>query len=62
MYNIADPKQSIFMVRPDVRRLIPMSYEAKVSTEYWDDDGSTEYQTMFKRIQTEGIVLKNAAN
>ena len=26
MYNIADPKQSIFMVRPDRRRLIPMSY------------------------------------
>ena len=62
MYNIADPKQSIFMVRPDVRRLIPMSYDAKVSTEYWDDDGSNEYQTMFKRIKTEGLVLEKATN
>ena len=61
MYNIADPKQSIFMVRPDVRRLIPMSYDAKVTTEYWDDDGTTAYRTMFKRIETEGIVLESAA-
>ena len=62
MYNIADPKQSIFMVRPDVRRLIPMSYDAKVTTEYWDDDGSPEYRTMFKRIETDGVVLQSAAN
>ena len=26
MYNIADPAESIFMVRPDRRRLIPMGY------------------------------------
>ncbi len=57
MYNIADPKQSIFMVRPDVRRLIPMSYYSPVTTEYWDDDGSAEYQAMFTRIEQEGIVL-----
>lgn len=58
MYNIADPKESIFMVRPDVRRLIPMSYYAAVTTEYWDDDGSVEYQAMFARIEKEGVVLE----
>ena len=57
MYNIADPKQSIFMVRPDVRRLIPMSYAAPVSTNYWDDDGTPQYKAMFKRIEQEGVVL-----
>ena len=57
MYNIADPKQSIFMVRPDRRRLIPMSYASPVTTDYWDDDGSAEYRAMFKRIEHEGVVL-----
>ena len=57
MYNIADPKQSIFMVRPDVRRLVPMSYAAPLETEWWDDDGSAEYRAMFKRIESEGVVL-----
>ena len=58
MYNIADPKQSIFMVRPDVRRkLPPVSYDAPLSTEYWDNDGSPEYQAMFRRIEREGVVL-----
>ena len=58
MYNIADPKQSIFMVRPDVRRLIPMRYDAPVETEYWDDDGTPQYREMFARIEREGIVLE----
>ena len=57
MYNIADPKQSIFLVRPDIRRLIPMSYAAPLSTQYWDDDGSAKFQTMLKRIEKEGVVL-----
>ena len=43
MYNIADPQESIFMVRPDRRRMIPMSYDAPIETEYWDDDGTPEY-------------------
>ncbi len=60
MYNIADPKQSLFMVRPDWRRLIPMSYASPLTTDYWDDDGSPEYRTMFKRIEQEGIVLIKA--
>lgn len=57
MYNIHDPKESLFMVRPDRRRLIPMSYDAPLTTEYWDDDGSAEYKRMFERIEREGIVL-----
>ena len=58
MYNIADPKNSIFMVRPDRSRLIPMSYDSPISTEYWDNDGTPAYQEMFARIEREGIVLE----
>ncbi len=58
MYNIADPKQSIFMVRPDVRRLLPLNYDAPLETEYWDDDGSEQYRSMFARIEKKGVVLK----
>ena len=57
MYNIHDPEQSLFMVRPDRWRLIPMSYDSPLTTEYWDDDGSEEYRKMFARIEREGIVL-----
>ncbi len=57
MYNIADPKNSIFMVRPDRSRLIPMRYDLPITTEYWDDNGSPEYAAMFKRIEREGVVL-----
>jgi hypothetical protein len=31
------------MVRPDIRRLIPMNYVAPIETEYWDNNGSAEY-------------------
>ncbi len=58
MYNISDPKQSLFMVRPDNRRLIPMSYASPISTEYWDNDGTMAYRKMFERIEKEGIVLE----
>ena len=58
MYNIADPKNSIFMVRPDRSRLIPMSYDSPISTEYWDNDSTSAYQEMFARIEREGIVLE----
>ena len=57
MYNIADPKQSIFMVRPDNRRLIPMSYNSPLQTDWWDNDGTPEYRALFERIEREGIVL-----
>ena len=58
MYNIADPDNSIFMVRPDHKRLIPMGYDTPISTEYWDDDGTLAYKKMFQRIEQEGIVLE----
>lgn len=58
MYNIADPKQSIFMVRPDTRRQITLSYDATVKTTYWDPDGSTAFQQMLERIEKEGTVLE----
>ena len=59
MYNIADPEDSIFMVRPDRRRgMVPMSYDAPITTEYWDDDGSEAYRDMFARIEREGVVLE----
>ena len=58
MNNIADPNDSLFMVRPDRKRLIPMSYDALISTEYWDDDGTSVYKKMFQRIEQEGIVLE----
>jgi hypothetical protein len=58
MYHIADPDNSIFMVRPDRKRLIPMSYAAPIETEYWDDDGTAEYEEMSSRIEREGIVLE----
>jgi len=57
MYNIADPKESIFMVRPDGRRLLPMSYAAPLKTDWWDDDGSAEYKEMFQRIERDGVVM-----
>ena len=54
MYNIADPEDSIFMVRPDRRRgMVPMRYDAPITTEYWDDDGSDAYREMFARIERE---------
>ena len=58
MYNIADPKNSLFMVRPDRSRLIPMSYTSPISTVYWDNDGSSEYKETFEHIEREGVVLE----
>ena len=58
MVNIADPAESIFMVRPDRRKLLPFSYDAPLSSEWWDDDGSKAYQAMFSRIQKQGVVLE----
>ena len=61
MYNLADPKQSIFMVRPDGRREIPLSYSAPLSTKWWDNDGSNEYSTMFQRLERDGVVLEQGS-
>ena len=43
---------------PGSRRLLPMSYASPISTEYWDDDGTEAYKTMFARIEREGVVLE----
>jgi L-alanine-DL-glutamate epimerase-like enolase superfamily enzyme len=57
MFNIANPENSIFMVRPDFSRLFPFRYDMPVTTEYWDNDNSSEYKQMFERIEREGVVL-----
>lgn len=57
MYNLANPAEAIFMVRPDHRREITLSYAAPVETDYWDDDGSAEFTQMKQRIEREGTVL-----
>ena len=59
MYNIMRPPEtSHFMVLPDRWRLIPLSFDAPITTDYWDDDGSPEYRAMFGRLETEQMVLQ----
>ena len=59
MYNKMETSNSIFMVLPvRARKLPPMSYDTPVSTEYWDNDGSAEFEEMFARIEREGLVLE----
>ncbi len=58
MFHIADTSNSLFMVRPDRSRLLPMRYDAPIETEYLDDDGSVEYRDLFARIEREGMVLE----
>ena len=60
MYNLADQKESIFTVRPDCRKLIPMSYDAPISSAWWDDDGTPEFAGMVERLEREGMVLERA--
>jgi D-xylonate dehydratase len=61
MFNLADVQQSIFMVRPDVRRELPMSYDSPITTDYWDDDGTPTYAAMLARLEREGVVLSSSA-
>lgn len=58
MYNIADPNDSVFMVRPDKRRQVTLNYDAPISTEYWDPDGTSQFRDMFQRLENEGMVLE----
>ena len=60
MYNLADPEESSFMVRPDCRKFVPMSYDAPISTEWWDSDGTLEFSAMMERLKREGMVLERA--
>jgi len=47
------------MVLPHRWRLIPMAFDAPLSTDYWDNDGSPEFQSMMKRLESEAMVLQN---
>lgn len=58
MYNIMHPRKSHFMVLPNRWRLLPLSFDAPVASEYWDDDGSPEFKAMFKRLEVEEMVLR----
>jgi L-alanine-DL-glutamate epimerase-like enolase superfamily enzyme len=58
MYNLADPHDSLFMVRPDKRRLATLNYDAPLATEYWDSDGTPAFEKMFQRLEKEGMVLE----
>ena len=58
LFTSPDPRNPHFMVRPDwSRTLMPMSYAAPLSSEYWDDDGSAEFRDMLERVESEGAVL-----
>ena len=46
------------MVLPDRWKLIPTSFDSPITSEYWDDDGSPEYKAMFKRLETEELVIE----
>jgi L-alanine-DL-glutamate epimerase-like enolase superfamily enzyme len=62
MYNLADTADSLFMVRPDKRRLMTPSYDAPLTTKYWDPDGTPEFKEMFERLEKEGMVLERSVN
>ena len=59
LHTRPDPENPHFMVRPDwSRMLMPMSFVAPLTTEYWDDDGSDEFNGMMARIEEAGAVLE----
>jgi hypothetical protein len=60
MYNLADTRDSLFMVRPDKRRLMTPSYDAPLATEYWDPDGSTAFKEMLERLEKDGMVFERS--
>jgi hypothetical protein len=58
MFHLVDPKDSLFLVRPDKRRLVTLGYADPISTDYWDPDGTPEFAAMFRRLEAEGMVLE----
>ena len=58
MYNIADTDDPLFMVRPDWRRLATLNYAAPLTTDYWDADGTPEFDHMLQRLEKEKMVLE----
>ncbi len=47
------------MDRLDKRRLMTPSYDAPLTSEYWDPDGSAAFKEMFERLEKEGMVLEH---
>ena len=39
---------------------MPMSFAAPLRSDYWDDDGSDEFNAMMARIEREGAVLETS--
>jgi len=61
LYTRFDPNNPHFMVRPDwSRMLMPMSFVAPLKTEYWDDDGTAEFNSMMERVVRDGAVLEGS--
>jgi len=58
MYNLGDTSDPLFMVRPDWRRLVTLNYDAPLTTEYWDPDGTAAFRDMMQRLEKEGMVLE----
>ena len=52
-------KTKHFFIRPDwTRGLIPLSHDAPITTDYWDDDGTTEFRQMLERVEQERVVIE----
>ena len=52
-------KTKHFFIRPDwTRGLIPLSHDAPITTDYWDDDGTTEFRQMLERVEQERGVIE----
>jgi galactonate dehydratase len=58
MYNLASTASSIFMVRPDTRGQITLSYDGQISTEWWDPDGTPEFRKTMDLLLKEGMLLE----
>jgi hypothetical protein len=63
LYCPFDPASSgHFLVRPDWKPgLMPFSFCAPITTDYWDDDGGEEFARMYQRLEREGMVLEPAS-
>lgn len=60
MFHAVDPSDSLFLVRPDKRREITLGYNMPVETDYWDPDGTPEFDQMLARLGTSGMVWERA--
>ena len=61
MYNLmTPPRKALFFVLPNRWRLMPMSFDSPLKSEYWDDDGTPEYKAMAARLEKEEMVVEKA--